>query len=59
MVMATSEPLLERDGFCILPRAVDAETVNRLLTLFDNAFHGDSQSVRTRSSRGMSMLLGI
>lgn len=43
---------LERDGFRILPRAVDAKTVGHLLAVFDDAFEDDSQSVRARSSRG-------
>ena len=50
--MSTSEWNLKRDGFCILPRAVDAKMVERLLTMFNNAFEDDSQSVRARSSRG-------
>ena len=50
--MTTSEWELERDGFRILPRAVDADMVERLLSVFDDAFADDSQSVRARSSRG-------
>ncbi|MCA9195079.1 MAG: phytanoyl-CoA dioxygenase family protein [Planctomycetales bacterium] len=50
--MTISEWDIERDGFRILPRAVDANVVERLLSVFDDAFSGDSQSVRARSSRG-------
>lgn len=50
--MTTSEWDIERDGFRILPRAVDAEMVERLLSVFDDAFADDSQAVRARSSRG-------
>jgi len=50
--MTTSTWNLERDGFRILPRAVDAKVVERLLAVFDEAFEDDTQSVRARSSRG-------
>ena len=50
--MSTSEWILERDGFWMLPRAVDAKVVDRLLVVLENAFEDDSQSVRARSSRG-------
>lgn len=50
--MTTCEWDLERDGFRILPRAVDVDMVERLLSVFDDAFADDSQSVRARSSRG-------
>ncbi len=43
---------LQRDGFCMLPAAVDRDTVARLLARFDGAFEDDSQAVRARSSRG-------
>lgn len=43
---------VERDGFQILPRAVDASSVERLLAVFSQAFEEESQSVRARSSRG-------
>ncbi len=43
---------LERDGFCILPQAVDISTVQRLLAVLAGAFDDQSQSVRARSSRG-------
>ena len=43
---------LERDGFRILPGAVDAKSIDRLLDVFDTAFDDDSQSVRARSSKG-------
>lgn len=50
--MPTNEWILERDGFCVLPHAVDTKTIQRLLTVFDVAFEDESQSVRARSSRG-------
>jgi hypothetical protein len=50
--MPTSEWILERDGFCVLPHAIDIGTIQRLLTVFDDAFADNSQSVRARSSRG-------
>ena len=50
--MTTSEWDIERDGFRILPRAVDSDMVERLLSVFDDAFADDSQTVRARSSRG-------
>lgn len=43
---------LERDGFCILPQAVSRETVEQLLSVFEDAFDDESQAVRARSSRG-------
>ncbi len=43
---------LARDGFCMLPDAVDVEMVPRLIARFDGAFSDDSHSVRARSSRG-------
>ena len=50
--MSKNEWILERDGFCLLNHAVDAITIQRLLTVFDDAFVDNSQSVRARSSRG-------
>ena len=50
--MPSREWTLERDGFFILPRAVDAAVIERLLGLFDEAFTDQSQSVLARSSRG-------
>lgn len=50
--MSTSEWDLEQDGFRILPQALDATKIERLLAVFDAAFSSDSQSVRARSSRG-------
>lgn len=50
--MPRSEWELDRDGFCILPRAVDTAVVERLFVLFDQAFADQSQSVLARSSRG-------
>jgi hypothetical protein len=50
--MSTSEWNLKRDGFRMLPRAVDAKVVDRLLVVLENAFEDDSQAVRARSSRG-------
>jgi hypothetical protein len=43
---------LERDGFRILPGAVDAKSIDRLLDVFDKAFDDDLLSVRARSSKG-------
>lgn len=43
---------LDRDGFCILKRAVDVETIIQLIDILENAFEAESQSVRARSSRG-------
>ena len=43
---------LDRDGFCLLHHAVDTESIQRLLAVLDSAFDNESQSVRTRSSRG-------
>ncbi len=43
---------LERDGFCLLRRAVDADTVAHLLNVFCDVFEDDSDNVRARSSRG-------
>ena len=50
--MTNSDWDLDRDGFRILPRAVSADMIERLLSVFDAAFADDSQSVRARSSRG-------
>ena len=50
--MSANEWSLERDGFCLLYRAVDAVPIQRLLTVFVDEFEDDSQSVRARSSRG-------
>jgi len=43
---------LQRNGFCLLARAVPEETIRRLLDVFGNAFVDDTESVRARSSRG-------
>ena len=43
---------LQSDGFCLLKRAVSIETVERLLHVCRDAFDGDSEGVRARSSRG-------
>lgn len=43
---------LERDGFQILPQAVDAKIIEHLLAVFADAFEDDSPSVLARSSRG-------
>lgn len=43
---------LGRDGYCMLPGAIDLRTVARLVALFGSAFIDESQSVRARSSRG-------
>ncbi len=43
---------LQSDGFCLLSRAVSIETVERLLHVCRDAFDGDSEGVRARSSRG-------
>lgn len=43
---------LERDGFRILRRAVDAEMVERMIVVLADAFHDDSRFVQARSSRG-------
>ncbi len=50
--MSTTDGLLARDGFCILHQAVSTPWIDRLLTVFDDAFDAESQSVRARSSRG-------
>ena len=50
--MTKTEWNLDRDGFCLLHHAVDAVTIQRLLSVLDSAFEDDSQSVRARSSRG-------
>jgi ectoine hydroxylase-related dioxygenase (phytanoyl-CoA dioxygenase family) len=50
--MTNSDWDLDRDGFRILPRAVSADMIERLLSVFDAAFADDPQSVRARSSRG-------
>ncbi len=42
---------LQSDGFCLLNRAVSIETVERLLHVCRDAFDGDSEGVRARSSR--------
>ncbi len=49
---SADEWILERDGFCVLTHAVDTGTIQRLLSVFDDAFEDDSQFVRARSSRG-------
>lgn len=43
---------LDRDGSCLLRRAVDAGTVAHLLDVRRNVFEDDSDNVRARSSRG-------
>ena len=43
---------LEKDGFCLLRRAVSIETVDRLLHVCRDVFESDSDGVRARSSRG-------
>lgn len=43
---------LEKDGFCLLRRAVSIETIDRLLHVFRDAFESDSDGARARSSRG-------
>jgi len=50
--MSLIELNMDRDGFCLLHHAVDTESIQRLLTVFDGAFGEESQSVRPRSSRG-------
>lgn len=50
--MSNVEWNLERDGFRILPRAVDVTIIDRLLDVFETAFDDDSQSVQARSSKG-------
>lgn len=50
--MPSADWNLERDGFRILPGAVDVKIIDRLLDVFDTAFDDDSQSVRARSSKG-------
>ena len=43
---------LLKDGFCLLPRGIDAQTVERLLELCHTVFEDASDDVRARSSRG-------
>lgn len=43
---------LQRDGFCLLPHAVDDDTLRRLRAICSRTFTGETQSVRARSSRG-------
>lgn len=43
---------LQRDGFCLLKRAVTKENVQRMLAIFRDTFNVDSEDVRARSSRG-------
>ncbi|MFG0262656.1 MAG: phytanoyl-CoA dioxygenase family protein [Novipirellula sp. JB048] len=43
---------LERDGFCLLRRAVDEDTVSHLLNVCRDVFDDDSNNARARSSRG-------
>ena len=43
---------LERDGYCLLPGAVDQETVSHLISVCDATFANETDSVRARSSRG-------
>ncbi len=43
---------LDRDGFCILHQAVQADSIHQLLVTFAGAFADESQSVRARSSQG-------
>ena len=47
-LMSANEWILERDGFCLLNHAVDAVMIQRLLTVFEDTFEDDSQSVRAR-----------
>lgn len=50
--MSTAKWNLDRNGFWIMPGAVDTKIINRLLDVFDTALGVDSQSVRARSSKG-------
>jgi hypothetical protein len=50
--MSTAKWNLDRNGFWIIPGAVDTKIINRLLDVFDTALVVDSQSVRARSSKG-------
>ncbi|WP_153558596.1 phytanoyl-CoA dioxygenase family protein [Roseimaritima sediminicola] len=43
---------LQRDGFCLLPDAVDSDWIRRLQDVCSQTFAGDTTSVRARSSRG-------
>lgn len=43
---------LEKDGFCLLRRAVSIETIDRLLHVCRDAFESDSDGAKARSSRG-------
>lgn len=43
---------LGQNGYCLLPGAVDQETVSRLISVCDPTFGEETDSVRTRSSRG-------
>ena len=43
---------IERDGFCLLPDAVDNAWVESLQSIFERAFETDSKDVLARSSRG-------
>ena len=50
--MSPIELNLDRDGFCMLHHAVDSDAIQELLTVFDDVFDDESQSVWTRTSRG-------
>ena len=54
--MASAQWNLDRDGFCILPRAIAPAMIESLLAafdhVFDNALNDESAAVRARSSRG-------
>lgn len=50
--MSRAEWNLDRDGFCMLNQAVDSETIQRLSSLFDDAFDDELQAIGPRSSRG-------
>ena len=52
MLILSQDGNLSRDGFCIIRQAADKGSIRRLLDLFDDAFGGESSSVRARSSRG-------
>lgn len=50
--MQTNQWNLERNGFCMLPQAIEQDVVQRLLLVFAEAFEDPSESVRARSSYG-------
>lgn len=47
-----TEQSLNQDGFCVLPGAVDRESVRQLISECDQVFAADTETVRARSSRG-------